>query len=173
MTERKQSTKTDPRSTFEALASLKMPDFEGIASELEQYEIRSVNVRMAVAEAVRALRFAASMSEPAYRKHFQAVHEVAVDNLVRAEKAEARLARIEVQLMNTASGLRSHAVTSLAPNVARTARSIARILETLLEQSSLHDEWQKRTRSAMAFLEEQGYRYCDTPACNCGSWHKS
>lgn len=34
------------------------------------------------------------------------------------------------------------------------------------------DEWRSRTQSAFRFLEEQGYRYCDTPACNCGSWHK-
>lgn len=23
-----------------------------------------------------------------------------------------------------------------------------------------------------AFLEHEGYRRCDIPACNCGSWHK-
>jgi hypothetical protein len=25
---------------------------------------------------------------------------------------------------------------------------------------------------ALNFLEWKGYRRCDTPACNCGSWHK-
>jgi hypothetical protein len=25
---------------------------------------------------------------------------------------------------------------------------------------------------ALAFLEREGYRRCDIPACNCGSWHK-
>lgn len=25
--------------------------------------------------------------------------------------------------------------------------------------------------SAAVFLEREGYRRCDAPACNCGSWH--
>ena len=28
-----------------------------------------------------------------------------------------------------------------------------------------------RAEKAEAFLEREGYRSCDTPACNCGSWH--
>lgn len=43
-----------------------------------------------------------------------------------------------------------------------------RIIE--LETQLAEAERQRRLRDA--FLEREGYRYCDIPACNCGSWHQ-
>lgn len=38
------------------------------------------------------------------------------------------------------------------------------------------EEWHhslRRLNKAWAFMAREGYRYCDIPACNCGSWHKA
>lgn len=40
----------------------------------------------------------------------------------------------------------------------------------LLEAEILHSE--KDNQQLRAFLEREGYRRCDAPACNCGSWHQ-
>lgn len=34
-----------------------------------------------------------------------------------------------------------------------------------------HDDWRERALRAEAALERHGYRRCDTPACNCHSYH--
>lgn len=64
----------------------------------------------------------------------------------RAEAAEATLAEVRQQLERSREG--QHL-------------SIA----TAREQYDLR-------MKAEAFLEREGYRQCDIPACNCGSWHQ-
>jgi hypothetical protein len=43
--------------------------------------------------------------------------------------------------------------------------SCVRLADKVLRIRDEHDR-------ALNFLEGRGYRRCDTPACNCGSWHK-
>jgi len=38
-------------------------------------------------------------------------------------------------------------------------------------RADLTDGWERATK-AERFLDREGYRMCDTPACNCGSWHR-
>ena len=39
---------------------------------------------------------------------------------------------------------------------------------TRIENMQLKDKLHK----LLLFIEREGYRKCDIPACNCGSWHK-
>lgn len=36
----------------------------------------------------------------------------------------------------------------------------------------MDEDHARRARAAFEVLERDGYRYCDTPACNCGSFHR-
>ena len=42
-----------------------------------------------------------------------------------------------------------------------------------LLETSLAVGFHERQNKAEDFLMRKGYRACDIPACNCGSWHKS
>jgi hypothetical protein len=47
---------------------------------------------------------------------------------------------------------------------------IARDLTTI--HDSTKDELWDRAMRAEDFIHDLGYRRCNTPACNCNSWHK-
>lgn len=36
----------------------------------------------------------------------------------------------------------------------------------------MDEDYDRRVRAALEVLERDGYRYCDTAACNCGSFHR-
>jgi hypothetical protein len=55
-------------------------------------------------------------------------------------------------------------------------RKIGRLVAALARPApapSVFDlERRDRADAAMAVLTREGWRYCDIPACNCGSWHR-
>lgn len=42
----------------------------------------------------------------------------------------------------------------------------------LMDRIEYFKAFRRESSKQAAFLERQGYRRCDIPACNCGSWHK-
>ena len=49
------------------------------------------------------------------------------------------------------------------PTLPKLCRGVATEIERL----------QARNELLELFLQGEGYRFCDIPACNCGSWHKA
>ena len=48
-------------------------------------------------------------------------------------------------------------------------------LWTEAHNAGMEEEYRReinvRDRAATSVLQQKGYRFCDIPACNCGSWH--
>lgn len=57
-------------------------------------------------------------------------------------------------------------MTRVSEEELHNVREEARTLRTFANEAL------KRLQAATDVLERDGYRRCDTPACNCGSWHR-
>ena len=98
----------------------------------------------------------------ALSRHTWTTPAIERDNLKRENerlKAQIEQARTEKER-----------VTTYTPILWATLSEDERYAEYIRVRTALA---QARTeKKALAFLEREGYRRCDIPACNCGSWHK-
>jgi hypothetical protein len=98
--------------------------------------------------------------------------------------ARDALAALHSLIRKSHNGYDPEVRKEMAPHLKEPATELDALRELITEQDGLygaeraafHDALVALTKErdeAHAFINREGYRHCDVPACNCGSWHPS